>query len=201
MWTAARDDALAFLACAITASLACLLGEHFVPANIVMLFLLAVVLVAVRFGRGPAVIAAFLSVALFDFFLVPPRYSFAVNDMQYLLTFAVMLAVALITGQLTAGLKGQADLASLRERRVLALYEMSRELAGALELSQVTAIAREFLRNGVKASASFVIVDRDGKLEPADAFDADAPVVNEHMARPALENGECADLAAPHPLG
>ena len=53
-----------------------------------MLFLLAVVLVAVRFGRGPAVLAAFLSVGAFDFFFVPPRFSFAVSDVQYLLTFA-----------------------------------------------------------------------------------------------------------------
>ena len=46
-----------------------------------------------RFGRGPAVLAAFLNVAAFDFFFVPPRLSFAVSDVQYLLTFAVMLGV------------------------------------------------------------------------------------------------------------
>ena len=49
---------------------------------------------SVRYGRGPAVLAAFLSVAAFDFFYVPPRFSFAVSDVQYLLTFAVMLVVA-----------------------------------------------------------------------------------------------------------
>ena len=53
-------------------------------ANIVMLFLLAVVGVALKWGRGPAVLAAFVSVAAFDFFFVPPRLSFAVSDVQYL---------------------------------------------------------------------------------------------------------------------
>ncbi len=48
-------------------------------ANIVMLFLLAVVVVALRSGRGPAVLAAFLNVAAFDFFFVPPRFTFAVE--------------------------------------------------------------------------------------------------------------------------
>jgi two-component system sensor histidine kinase KdpD len=72
-------------------------------SNIVMVFLLAVVIVAVRFGRGPAVLAAFLSVGAFDFFYVPPRFTFSVGDAQYLLTFVVMLAVALVIGQLTAG--------------------------------------------------------------------------------------------------
>ena len=57
-------------------------------ANIVMLFLLSLVLVAVRFGRGPAVASTVVSVAAFDFFFVPPRFTFAVSDAQYLVTFA-----------------------------------------------------------------------------------------------------------------
>ncbi len=113
---------LALSACALTTLIAAPLSSYFDLANIVMVFLLVVVLVAVRLGRGPAVTAAFVSVALFDFFLVPPRLSFAVNDAQYLLTFAIMLTVALITGQLTAGLKVQAQLASVREQRAGALY-------------------------------------------------------------------------------
>ena len=52
---------------------------YFDLANIVMVFLLAVVGVAVWLGRGPAVLAAFLNVAAFDFFFVPPRLSFAVS--------------------------------------------------------------------------------------------------------------------------
>jgi len=80
--------------------------RHYVDlANIEMLFLLAVVFAATRLGRGPALLAALLSVAAFDFFFVPPRITFAVAGVQYLLTFAVMLIVALVIGQLTAGLK------------------------------------------------------------------------------------------------
>ena len=57
------------------------------PSNIVMLFLLAVLVAALRHGRGPAVLAAFLSVAAFDFFDVAPRFNFAVRDVQYVVTF------------------------------------------------------------------------------------------------------------------
>src|SRR6185295_14397725 len=71
---------VAIIACAVTTVLATLLTDYFDLANIVMLFLLTVVLVAVRLGRGPAVLAAFLSVALFDFFFVPPDLSFTVHD-------------------------------------------------------------------------------------------------------------------------
>ena len=88
------------------------LSHIFDLANIVMLFMLAVVVVALLFGRGPAVLAAVVNVLAFDFFFVPPRLSLAVSDVQYLITFAVMLVVGLAVGQLTARLHYQARFAS-----------------------------------------------------------------------------------------
>ncbi|HPT56524.1 MAG TPA: DUF4118 domain-containing protein, partial [Casimicrobium sp.] len=82
--------------------------------NIVMIFLLNIVAVALLFGRQAAIAAAFLSVALFDFFFVPPKFSFSVNDGQYLVTFAVMLAVALTIGHLTTAVAQRADDAQQR---------------------------------------------------------------------------------------
>ena len=66
----------AVIVCAVTTAVATPLLEFLDPANIVMLFLLAVFLSALKLGRGPAVVSAFLGVALFDFFFVPPRFSF-----------------------------------------------------------------------------------------------------------------------------
>lgn len=77
--------------CAIATVLATPLAGALELTNIAMLFLLVVLIVAMRLGRGPAVVSAFLAVAAFDFFFVPPRFSFAVSDAQYLMTFAVML--------------------------------------------------------------------------------------------------------------
>ena len=90
-----------------------LLGQ-FDLANIAMLFPLAVLFAAIRLGRGPAVLAAFLSVALFDFFFVHPHFTLAVSDLQYLLTFAVLLAVALTTAELVARLRRERDSAEAR---------------------------------------------------------------------------------------
>src|SRR5665647_238637 len=107
--------AWASAACLLTTLLALPLVTLFDLANIVMLFLLYVVLVAVKLGRGPATIAAVLGVASFDFFFVQPRFSFAVSDVQYLVTFAVMLGVGLIIGQLTATLRSPARSSAARE--------------------------------------------------------------------------------------
>ncbi|MEI7429071.1 MAG: DUF4118 domain-containing protein, partial [Betaproteobacteria bacterium] len=126
--------AVAVLACAATTLIATPLLAYLDLANIVMLFLLTVLIIAVNLGLKPALVAAFLSVALFDFFFVPPRFSFDVQDGQYLVTFVVMLVVAIITGQLTAGLRRQADESEVEAVRTRALYEMARDLTGALTL-------------------------------------------------------------------
>ncbi len=164
-WTTRGADAkrLRFLwalaACAFTTIVATILLPYFDLANIVMLFLLTVVLVALKFGRGPAVFAAFVSVGLFDFFCVPPRMSFAVSDAQYLLTFAVMLAVALIIGQMTAGLRYQARIASYREERARSLYEFSRDLSSLLQTEQVVDTAARVIAQTFRAEVAVLLPD------------------------------------------
>jgi two-component system sensor histidine kinase KdpD len=151
-------------ACAFTTLVATSLLEYFDLANIVMLFLLTVVLVALRFGRGPAVLAAFVSVAAFDFFCVPPRMSFAVSDAQYLLTFAVMLIVALIIGQMTAGLRYQARIASYREERALAVYEFARDLSSLLQIEEVVAKTAAAIAPIFRAKVAVIVPDARDRL-------------------------------------
>ena len=66
-------------------------------------------MVATRYGRGPSLLASVLSVAAFDFFFVPPFYTFAVTDTQYLVTFSVMLVVALVISGLAVRIRAQAE--------------------------------------------------------------------------------------------
>lgn len=159
--------------CVFTTLIATLMLGYFDLANIVMLFLLNVLLIAVRFGRGPAVLSAFLSVAAFDFFFVPPRLTFAVNDLQYLVVFAVMLVVGLIAGQLTAGLRFQARIASHREGRARALYEFARELSGALQTEQIFEITRSFVQRTFRAKAVLLLPDDAGRLQFPSAVQGD----------------------------
>ena len=91
-------------------------------ANIVMLFLLAVVGVAAWYGRGPAMLVAILNVLSFNFVFVPPYFAFAFDTLQSILTFVVMLIVGLIVGQLTARFRHQAQIAGAREERARFLF-------------------------------------------------------------------------------
>ena len=137
--------------------------------------MLTVVLVAVRWGRGPSVAATFVGVVAFDFFFVPPRLSFAVSDLQYLVTFAIMLAVGLITGHLTANLRYQARVASHRESRSRALYEFARELSGALQTDQIFETTRTFIQRTFRAQAALLLPDDAGHLQPPPPVPGEIP--------------------------
>ncbi len=185
-----KKFAMAPVFCSAAALISSFLHPLFDLANIVMVFLLAVVLIGVRYGRGPAVLGSFLSVAVFDFFFVPPRYSFAVSDVQYLLTFAIMLIVGLITGQLTAGFKYQARVATRREQRVRALYEMSRDLSGALLSEQVAEIGSRFLDSEFGAKSALILADDHDQLLPPTKLEGGLTTVDMGIARWAFDHGE-----------
>jgi two-component system sensor histidine kinase KdpD len=134
--------------------------------NIVMLFLLGVVFIAYRFGRRPAALATVLSVVLFDLFFVPPQFTMGVSDFQYLLTFAVMLTVGIVTGHLTSGLRYQLRVARYREERARSLYEMAKSLSSALTEEQVVEISDKFIESSFRAKAAILLSGDDARLRP-----------------------------------
>jgi two-component system sensor histidine kinase KdpD len=106
-------------------------GREISPTNLVMLYLLTVVVVAVYLGRGPSMLAALLGVLAFDFFFVPPFYTFVVDDTEYILTFIGLFIVGVVVSALTVRAREQADAAQNREADTALLYSLSRELAAA----------------------------------------------------------------------
>ncbi|RQO81784.1 DUF4118 domain-containing protein [Acidovorax sp. FJL06] len=160
--------------------------------NIVMLYLVGVVAVAIRLGRVPAAMAALLNVLAFDFFFVSPRLSFAVSDVQYVVTFAVMLGVGLLVGQLTAGLRFAVGVSISRERRAQSLFELARELSAALETSQVIEIGAAAVQGHFGGRAVVVAMDAsDGLQYPADLPEG----FDKSVADWTLRQGQSAGLA------
>lgn len=104
-WTAYAWALGATAACTV-AGLA--MRGRFDLVNIAMVYLLAVVIVALAYSRGPAIVATVLAVATFDWLFVPPQGAFTVEDAQYLLTFAIILAVGLIISRLKRNVRVQA---------------------------------------------------------------------------------------------
>jgi two-component system sensor histidine kinase KdpD len=122
-------------------ALAAVMFPYFSLTTLVMVYLLGATIAALRLGRGPASAAAVANTLAFDFFFVPPRFSFAVADVQYVVTFGVMLTVALIIATLVASVRAQTRVAGARERRTALLYAMSRELAATRSLEDLARVA------------------------------------------------------------
>jgi two-component system sensor histidine kinase KdpD len=136
-----------------------------------MAYLLATVFAATRYGRGPAVVASLLSVLAFDYFFVPPNFSFEVTDIQYLFTLVVMLIVALVIGSLTANLRQQARLAiqveeeSMRNALLSAIsHDFRTPLAAIVGASGSLLEDAEYLPDDVKRQFAQTIHDEAQRM-------------------------------------
>jgi two-component system sensor histidine kinase KdpD len=178
----------AFGLCAAITLVASVSAGRISLANLVMLYLLGAVFSAARLGRGPGVMFSFLGVAAFDFFFVPPRMSFTVSDTQYLLTFAVMLMTSLTISNLTASLRGQARIATLRERRTGAMFAMARELGAALTMAQIIEVGTRHVAEVFQARVAILLPDSSEKVKqkvenPDEALTLDASAVDFDIAQ------------------
>ncbi len=106
---------------AAATSIGALARGHLSEPDLVLLYLLAVVIAAARFGRGPSLVAATVSVLAFDFFFIPPYLTFLVHEKRYVLTFAIMLVVSLVTSGLSLRV-------TTEERRSSLLSALSHDL-------------------------------------------------------------------------
>ncbi|MDF0673996.1 MAG: sensor histidine kinase KdpD [Nitrospira sp.] len=157
--------AYALAAVLIATAVDWLMVPYFAAPNLIMMYLVAVIAIAIRFGRGPSALASVLSVAAFDFFFVPPYFSFAVTDIEYLLTFGVMLVVALIIGNLAVRIRQQAELARDRAHRTGVLYSMSRDLATHRGTGMLAQLAAKHLRDVFDAQIAVFLADADKKVQ------------------------------------
>jgi two-component system, OmpR family, sensor histidine kinase KdpD len=137
---------------------------YFDLANIVMAYVLGSTIAGVRFGRGPAIVAAVANVLAFDFFFVPPRFTFSVGDAEYLVTFAVMLIVTLVIANLMASVRQQTRVAGARERRTALLYAMSRELATTRGVTNMARVAVKHVAEVFDCKAVVLLPDANGRL-------------------------------------
>jgi two-component system, OmpR family, sensor histidine kinase KdpD len=133
--------------------------------NRVMVYFLGVALVASRYGWRPAICVSFLSVLAFDFFMVPPYFTFAVNDTQYVITFAVMLVISILISDLTHRIHMQAQASRQREQRTEVLYRLSRKLAETVGTHQLAVAAEAELVASFAGEAAVLLPDDQGKLK------------------------------------
>jgi len=148
---------------AVSTLAALALRGHLTATNLAVFYLLGVVAIASRCSRHVAVISSFVSVAAFDFFCVPPYFTFVVADYEYIVTFGGMLVVALVISTQTARIREQAAQAAEREARAEALYRLSRSLSAEPRVFEAARAAAELAEDffGVRV---VIFLPDEGKL-------------------------------------
>lgn len=157
-----------------------------------MLFLLAVMISAVWFGRGPALAAAALGTTCYDFFLVPPYHTLWVHDRTYFLTFGMMFGVGLVMSELTERLRRHERDAVTREKRTGVLYALTKELASTNQASEIATIATHHAADAFAARVVLLVPNAEGELDASPTIHDD----DIKVARWCFEHGELAGLGA-----
>ena len=127
------------------------------PTNLVMLYLLAVVIAAVRLGLRPAIATAFLSVLAYDFFFVPPHLTFAVSDTEYLITFVALFTVGVVISSLVSKVNERAEVVREREVQTSTLYYLSRDLAAAADVDTIMEAVIRNIGESLKAGVMVLL--------------------------------------------
>jgi two-component system sensor histidine kinase KdpD len=149
---------------AAATGIAAVMFPYFELLDLVMVYLLGIVVAAIRTSRWPTLAATLLSIAAFDFFFVPPYYTFAVADVRYAVTFGVMLVVALVISGLTLRVREQAEAARGRERRTAALFNLSRDLARERKKDRLSEIAVKHVSEVFRSQVVILVPDEQGHL-------------------------------------
>lgn len=139
-------------------------GEDYLT-DVVMVFLLGVVLVSMRLGYGPSLMAAVLSVIAFEFFFIPPIFSFAVSDLRHFVTFAVMFVVAIVISHQTKRIRDQADASSAKERDTASLFAASREIGLAYSREDLLTAAARHAHAIFLADVAVLVPDAANRLQ------------------------------------
>jgi two-component system sensor histidine kinase KdpD len=180
----------------LATTLSFLMFPYFELPNLIMVYLLGVMVTAIYCGRGPAILVSLLSVLAFNFCFVPPRFTLAVEENHYILTFGVMFLVALVISHLTTLIRRQAEAARSQERQTAAAYDLSRQLAGARDVKQILQVAVDHIAEILGCQVVALLPDEKGRVhvaagDIASVFHKD--IIKEmNVAQWTYENGQMA---------
>lgn len=150
---------------ALTAAALLLPANYYLAAGLV--YLLAVILLSLRVGRGPVLAAGVLSALTWNYLFIPPRFTFHIGRVEDGLLFGTYFVVALVAGQLTARIRAQAHAERTREGRATALFQLTRALAEARVLDEAVFAALRQADTLFGAKSALLLADeRDGTLHP-----------------------------------
>jgi len=131
------------------------------PANLMMLYVLAVVVAAYRWGMRPAIFTAVIGILAFDFVFIPPFFTFRVSDIEYFITLSGMIGVGALISLLVARVREHAFAAQSKENETSTLYALSQELASAVDNGSIISVVGKHIDEIFTWQCAFVLPEGD----------------------------------------
>ncbi len=142
-----KSHVLGFMIVGVATATNFLLSPFLSASNLIMVYLLGITIVALLGEIGPALSASIVSVLAYDFFFIPPYFSFAVSDIQYFFTLVVMLIVSFIISHLASRIRKQSDLARFDENQIAVLHMLSRQLASTRGIDNILELGSQYIED------------------------------------------------------
>ncbi|MFZ1897040.1 DUF4118 domain-containing protein [Methanoregula sp.] len=155
--TPPRDYIDSLILVVVVTVIGLLIHSFISPVNVVMLYLLAVVVIAFKRGLRPAIFTSVIGVLAFNFFFVPPYFTFRPSSTEYLITFAGMIVVGTVISLLVAQARRHADAAQIREKETGTLYALSQDLAGAVDAGTIMNAVSQHIREIFQWESAFFL--------------------------------------------
>ena len=131
-----------------------------------LVYLLAIIILSLRIGRGPVLAAAVLGALTWDYLFIPPKFTFAISKIEDATLFGTYFVVALVTGHLTSRIRAQAHNERMREERATALFELTRALAESDTLDEAVFAALRQADTLFEAKTTLLLADSNGVITP-----------------------------------
>ena len=152
--------------CVILTSVICYLLKEFSGYQVVSLILLFLVsMLAVFFGTGPILLASTLSALIWDYFFIPPQFTFHIGEPLDVLMLIMFFTVALLNGILTSRVRRQEKKIRIREERTQALYELTRELSMTSGIDEVSKVAERYIQKYFNLTCKIILKNELNQLE------------------------------------
>lgn len=168
--------------------------RRFELGDIVMVYVLGILVVGARHGLWPSIATSVMSVGALAFFFVPPVMSFKVADPRHAGTFAILLLMGVVIGNLTERLRGQIRLARVRERRTWALFKLSAELTKSGSSASTVESAIRNVASQFQSRTRILLPDASGRLAPQGSQDDPMKLEELEAAQWAFDHHEAAGL-------
>ncbi|MES1194839.1 MAG: DUF4118 domain-containing protein, partial [Opitutus sp.] len=164
-----RSSPREYAVAAGTVAVITLLGQllpHDTYLAVGLVYLLAVMLLSLRVGRGPVLAAGVLSALTWNYLFIPPQFTFAIGKVEDATLFGTYFVVALVAGHLTSRIRAQAHNEQMREERATALFELTRALAEAGTLDEAVFAALRQADELFSAKTALLLADTPGVVVP-----------------------------------